>query len=232
MFSGFSQFVESVDEKFALKAVYMAGGAGSGKSFVANQMFGGLGFRNLDIDVIFELLAKNQHLDLKSPTAKYSPDIVAAHHRSKEILNRQRSNFINENDPLLIDTTSRDYEKIVNQSNELRASGYDTYMVYVHTSKEVAWERNTKRSRTVPHDVFNQIYDSVQQNVSKFKQYFGTAFLVIDHDQEIDPRIGGSMLRAKALRLLSQSNSNSQRLNILNQKRAGLTHVQPRFAHA
>ena len=51
---------------------------------------------------------------------------------------------------LVIDATGRDKSVINNQKKQLDLIGYDSYMIFVNTSLEVALERNKNRPRTVP----------------------------------------------------------------------------------
>ena len=50
---------------------------------------------------------------------------------------------------LVIDATGRDYNVINRQRSMLQMLGYDTYMIFVNTSLEVALQRNRVRTRSV-----------------------------------------------------------------------------------
>ena len=65
---------------------------------------------------------------------------------------------------------------------QLGELGYDTMMLFVNTSEEVAQERNAERTRTIPADMVKVMWQRVQQNIMKFQQVFGAAkFHVIDN---------------------------------------------------
>ena len=49
---------------------------------------------------------------------------------------------------LVIDATGRDYNVINRQRSMLQMLGYDTYMIFVNTSLEVALQRNRVRTRS------------------------------------------------------------------------------------
>ena len=51
---------------------------------------------------------------------------------------------------LLIDGTGDDYNKIKKKRQELVNLGYDTYMIFINTSLEVAQQRNAQRDRKLP----------------------------------------------------------------------------------
>ncbi|MDV7397307.1 hypothetical protein RZS08_38255, partial [Arthrospira platensis SPKY1] len=85
---------------------------------------------------------------------------------------------------LIIDGTGRDYNKISKQKNEMEQFGYDTFMVFVNTSLEVALERNASRSRAVGEKLVKRFWYAVQSNIGKFQSLFGTNnFIVIDNNK-------------------------------------------------
>jgi len=83
---------------------------------------------------------------------------------------------------LIIDGTGRDVSKISASKKDLNELGYDTLMLFVNTSEEVAHQRNEKRSRTIPADMLKVMWQRVQHNIMKFQQMFGASkFHVIDN---------------------------------------------------
>ena len=61
--------------------------------------------------------------------------------------------------------------------------GYDTYMVFVHTSLDVALERNERRERKVQKDVAIKSWNDVQQNKDRFSSYFGANYSLVDNSK-------------------------------------------------
>jgi dephospho-CoA kinase len=51
---------EGVNDPHIFKAVFLAGGPGSGKSFVANKMLKGTGLRTVNSDDIYEYMMDKQ----------------------------------------------------------------------------------------------------------------------------------------------------------------------------
>ena len=68
------------------------------------------------------------------------------------------------------------YDKIATQSNDLRQLGYDTHMIFVNTSLDVALERNAKRSRSVPESIVIKSWKEVQANIGKFNNHFKSEY--------------------------------------------------------
>ena len=56
---------EGVYDPNIFKAVFMAGGPGSGKSFIANKTTGGLGLKIINSDSPFERFLKREGLSLR-----------------------------------------------------------------------------------------------------------------------------------------------------------------------
>ena len=56
-----------------------------------------------------------------------------------------QQNYIEQRLGQVIDGTGKDFEKIQRQAASLKQLGYDTYMIFVNTSEEVAQERNQAR---------------------------------------------------------------------------------------
>src|SRR5574343_1033381 len=52
--------VEGPHDPDRLKAVFMAGGPGSGKTYVAKRLLGGTGLKHVNIDDFYEFLRKNR----------------------------------------------------------------------------------------------------------------------------------------------------------------------------
>ena len=65
---------------------------------------------------------------------------------------------------------------------QLDVLGYDSMMVFVNTSEEVAQQRNQQRARSLKPELVKQLWSNVQDNIMKFQQLFGAAnFYVVDN---------------------------------------------------
>ena len=182
----FNELQEGVYDPNILKAFFLAGGPGSGKSYVVKRTTGGLGMKILNSDDHFERLLKDAGLDSKMPPEEKQPRDVARD-RAKDLTTFQRKNFVRGRLGLIIDGTGKDYDKIVKQSNSLKQLGYDTHMIFVNTSLDTALERNAKRDRSVPEDIVVKSWKDVQSNIGKFSQQFKQNFIVVDNnDSEED----------------------------------------------
>ena len=170
------------------KAFFLAGGPGSGKTYVTNKVMGGLGLKNINSDRAFEIGLKKAGLSLKMPEdeAKKRDPIRL---RAKELTGKALENYIQGRLGLVVDSTGRDYESIARPVSLLKQMGYDCYMVFVNTSLEVAMVRNPERERTVPPEIVKNNWNTVQQNIGKFQRLFGQQKMIIIDNNKADEKI-------------------------------------------
>ena len=177
----FQELQEGVYDPNILKAFFLAGGPGSGKSYVVKRTTGGLGMKVVNSDDAFEKLLKDAGLSLKMPPEEEEPRDVARA-RAKEITSKRRANYVEGRLGLIIDGTGREYDKIAKQARELEGLGYDTHMIFVNTSLDVALERNAKRARSVPTPIVTKSWRAVQNNIGKFQNFFKNNFIILDNN--------------------------------------------------
>jgi len=165
------------------KAFFLAGGPGSGKSFVARNVFAGTGLKLVNSDIILENSLRKSNLSMSMPDEEqYFRDILRT--RAKAIVDNQIDLYVKGRLGLVIDATGRDYNIISRQFSALQLLGYDCYMVFVNTSLDVALERNSKRERIVPEYITRTSWQGVQNNIGKFQNLFGLAnFVVVDNSK-------------------------------------------------
>ena len=139
------QLQEGLYDPNIFKAYFLAGGPGSGKSYVVKKSTGGTGLKIVNSDDIFEKLLKQANLSLKMPDDELIPrDKVRD--RAKALTKLRRDNYVEGRLGLVIDGTGKDLDKITNQASDLKQIGYDVYMIFVNTSLDVALENNQKRA--------------------------------------------------------------------------------------
>ena len=75
----FTELQEGVYDPNIFKAFFLAGGPGSGKSYVVRKTTGGMGMKIVNSDDIFEKLLDKEGLSKKMPESEKEPrDIVRA----------------------------------------------------------------------------------------------------------------------------------------------------------
>jgi len=178
----FNELQEGLQDQNIFKAFFLAGGPGSGKSYVVRYTTGGTGLRVVDSDSVFEKYLKDAGLSLKMPPEEWEAN-QKERGRAKKVTASRQKNYVEGRIGMIIDGTGARYDDIRSQKADLEALGYDTHMIFVNTSVEVALERNENRERTVPEDVAILSWKAVQGNIGKFSQLFKGTFVVVDNNK-------------------------------------------------
>lgn len=174
----FTELQEGVYDPNIFKAIFLAGGPGSGKSYVVRRTTGGLGMKIVNSDDIYEKMLNDAGLDT-TPEDIFSDKGQEIRGKAKAVTKRMQGNFLDGRLGLIIDGTGKDYDKIAKQVAGLQKIGYETYMIFVNTSLDTAQERNKMRKRTLPEKQVEEMWKGVQQNIGKFQRLFGSANMVI-----------------------------------------------------
>ena len=185
----FQDLQEGVYDPNILKAFFLAGGPGSGKSYVVKRGTGGLGLKIVNSDDVFEKYIKDAGLSMKMPKSEEEPREVLRQ-KAKTTTKKKLDNYVEGRLGLIIDGTGKEYDKIAKQATGLKQLGYDVHMIFVNTSLETALKRNAKRERTVPRSIATKSWKTVQSNMGKFSQYFRQNFIVVDNNDSDEDVMG------------------------------------------
>ena len=192
---------EGVDDPGILKCIFMAGGPGSGKSFTAMEIFGidkrlktsfsHTGLKTVNSDSAFEKGLKDNGIDGKklAQIEKEDPELWdkiannddSIRNKAKAITELQRKFYEVGRLGMIIDGTGHVYSKIQKNKKHAESLGYDTYMVFVNTSLEVAKERNQNRDRVLSDELLTKSWSDVQNNLGKFQNLFANNFRIVDN---------------------------------------------------
>ena len=206
----YHELQEGVYAPNIFKAFFLAGGPGSGKSSVVRRTTGGTGLKVVNSDAAFESLLKKAGLSLKMPPEEFErKEKVRAH--AKELTAKRQANYLDGRLGLIIDGTGRQSSKILRQKSSLEELGYDTYMIFVNTSIDVALERNEKRARSLQSSFVIKSWKDVQSNIGAFNNMFRKGFIVVDNNdadedvfQSVWKRVQG-LLRKKVTNTRAQN---------------------------
>jgi len=186
---------EGVYDKGIFKAFFLAGGPGSGKTFVTSQAFAGTGLRVINSDRAFENAMKKAGLSLKMPDSEQEVrDMVRA--RAKATTKKMLDLSLDGRLGIIVDGTADKLEKITNLKNTFEHLGYDCYMIFVNTSLDVALERNAQRERSVPEFLTIQSWKNCQANIGQFQRVFGgNNFIVVDNNKSAQELVTQTLSR-------------------------------------
>lgn len=225
----YNELQEGLQDPNIFKAFFLAGGPGSGKSYVVRKSTGGTGLKIVNSDDVFEKYLKDAGLEMDMTTAKAERQKEPRdklRDRAKVVTQKKRDNYVDGRLGLIIDGTGRDYDKIAGQSNELKRLGYDTYMIYVNTSLDVALARNAERERRVHASIATKSWKDVQSNLGKFSQHFRGNLIVVDNNDvlEDDGTLFNNVLRqVRALLKKKVRNPAANQWIEMEMKRRGIT---------
>ena len=195
----FQDLQEGLYDPHIFKAFFLAGGPGSGKTFVTHSAFAGTGLKVINSDAAFENALKKNNLSLKMPDSETEArDMLRA--RAKATSGKILDMAIMGRLGMVIDGTGRDYDKIKYQVGLLQQLGYDCYMVFVNSTLEVALMRNAQRERTIPEYITKRSWETVQSNIGKFQNLFGASNMII-----VDNNLSDKELTTATMRKVSKS---------------------------
>ena len=194
----YHELQEGVYDPNIFKAFFLAGGPGSGKSYVVRRTTGGTGLKVVNSDDAFESLLKKAGLSLKMPPEEFErKEKVRAH--AKELTSKRQANYLEGRLGLIIDGTGRQSDKILRQKASLEELGYDTYMIFVNTSIDVALQRNTERARSLQPSFVVKSWKDVQANIGAFNNMFRKGFIVVDNNDAGEDIFQGVWKRIQGL---------------------------------
>jgi len=200
---------EGVYDPGIFKAIFLAGGPGSGKSFVGSELVGipKGGFSKIDMsfapsgvklvasDPAFEYFLDKVGVDPKNlgnltdeEFKQLTEPADSPRQKAKRVRDTAEKLYTKGRLGLLIDGTGDVYSKIKKKKIGLDNLGYDTYMIFINTSLDVALQRNAQRDRVLPEDIVKKIWTDVQKNLGRFQGLFGSNFKIIDNSEERAPR--------------------------------------------
>jgi len=200
---------EGVYDPHIFKAFFLAGGPGSGKSYVQKRLFAGTGMKvvNSDNYLTNSLKKAGQSLDLRGIEGGI---LDALRGTAKRKAGNQMDLHIQNRLGIVIDGTGRDYDRLADDFRRSYRVGYDNFMVFVNTSLDVALARNEKRARKVAEPVVEKNWKGVQANIGKFQRLFGLSnFVIVDNNRDNDNETNAAVFKV-IRRLMRRSPSSWQ----------------------
>ena len=161
------------------KLVVMAGGAGTGKSYLLQQ---------LDLGSLHQVNPDKYVEDPDSPAYnKLSPGVALAN-KEAEALADEKTSFV-------WDTTASNPDKI----KLFLDKGYDVYMVMVYTHPMIAYISNFSRNRNVPRSAVFSTWNNVYDLIDKYNKMLkgNLSIFVNTRGGEFDKEIAGFDAAAK-----------------------------------
>ncbi len=202
-FKDFQQIItEGVYDPGIFKAFFLAGGAGSGKSYSAAKATGsaagkfewgetkstlkpgktgpyGLKVVNSDEQLEFGLLKAKMHSDMTKYSDAETMEKERIRAKAKKVTKKREQLWINGRLGLIIDGTAKNPNKLSAQVKSLEAVGYSCYMIFVNTSLDMALAGNAGRARRLKDEVVRATWEEVQSVKDGLANLFPGRFVEI-----------------------------------------------------
>jgi len=169
------------------KAIFLAGPAGAGKSFVAKSLPIST-FHVINVDDTYEELLKASGLGMKQKD--FDPEQLSqaaklmgqAQKATKEKYAKALENLHD----IIIDGTGAASRPLLKKKAELEALGYETMMLMIYVSPITSLERNVSRGesggRSLMPSIVLRTWRDINKNINTYKQAFGDNFILINND--------------------------------------------------
>ena len=179
---------EGVHDKGIFKAVFLAGGPGSGKDYVLSNTLDGHGLTEINSDKALEYLMDKKDLDKRMPSSE-EKQRNEVRGRAKNVTELRQRLALHGRNGLIINGTGDDPEKIKKIKDELESLGYESSMIMVNTADEVSQQRNIERGqrggRTVPESIRKEKWESVQAARPELAKMFKQNYTEFDNSEDL-----------------------------------------------
>jgi predicted kinase len=167
------------------KAIFLAGPAGAGKSFISKQLPLSK-FHVINIDDTYEELLKVSGLGMKQKD--FNPDQLSqsaklmgqAQKATKEKYAKSLENLHD----IIIDGTGAASRPLLKKKQELEDLGYETMMLMIWVSPITSLERNAGRDRSILPGIVLRTWRDINQNIETYEQAFGDNFIIVNNNPE------------------------------------------------
>ena len=194
----FKSFIsEGLEDVASFKAIMMAGGAGSGKSYVIKLAgLKAVGMKISNSDPAYEKMLAKAGLELK-PEDIRSAQGQAIRGDAKILTDKQKGMWLKGRLGLIVDGTGKDLDDVKEECQAMMDMGYEVGMIFVNTPLETSIERDKNRERTIGPKLVTQTWKAVQANRNDLKRMFGAQFVEINNGARTGmPDITGELNKA------------------------------------
>ena len=167
------------------KAIFMAGPAGSGKSYISSKLVPS-NFTTINVDDTYEELLKSSGIGMK--LAQMSPDELKT---AGELMGKARKatdtkyqDALKNAKNLVIDSVGGSSKTLLKKKQQLEDLGYQTFMIMTYVSPITSLERNMKRDRSLLPSIVLRSWRDVNKNIDTYKQEFGSDFTLLNLDPD------------------------------------------------
>tara|TARA_R110000803_G_scaffold9370_2_gene29683 strand:+ start:714 stop:1469 length:756 start_codon:yes stop_codon:yes gene_type:complete len=167
------------------KAIFMAGPAGAGKSFILKKLNID-GFKTINVDDDFEELLQKELG--KSDFASMSPEELSTAGKlmgtARKTTREKEIASVESLQNIVIDGTGAASRPLLKKKAELESLGYKTFMILIYVSPMTSLKRNADRGRSLPTSAVLSSWKGLSSNIAIYRDEFDDDIIVINNDPE------------------------------------------------
>lgn len=167
------------------KAIFLAGPAGSGKTYISKQLIPS-SLKVINSDDTYEELLKASGIGLKQKD--FTPDQLSQaaklQAQARKTTQDKLAQSIEDKNDIVIDGTGAASGPVLKKKQQLEDLGYETLMLMVYVSPLTSLERNAQRDRSLMPGIVLRTWRDVNKNIDIYRQAFGDNFILLDNNPE------------------------------------------------
>ena len=165
------------------KAIFLAGPAGSGKSYISSKLIPNT-FTVINSDDTYEELLKANGIGLKQKD--FTPDQLSQASKlqaqARKVTQDKLAQSIESKNNIVIDGTGGALAPLTKKKQQLEDLGYETLMLMIYVSPLVSLERNQQRDRSLMPGIVLRNWKDVNKNIEMYRQAFGNNFILLNNN--------------------------------------------------
>ncbi len=167
------------------KAIFLAGPAGSGKTYISKQIIPS-SLKVINSDDTYEELLKASGIGLKQKD--FTPDQLSQaaklQAQARKDTQAKLEKSIEDKNNIVIDGTGAASNPVLKKKQQLEDLGYETLMLMVYVSPLTSLERNAQRDRSLMPGIVLRTWRDVNKNIDIYRQAFGDNFILLNNNPE------------------------------------------------
>lgn len=164
-------------------AIFLAGPAGSGKSYMSKQLIPP-SLTVINSDDTYEEMLKASGIGLKQKD--FTPDQLSQaakmQAQARKATQDKLAQSIQSMQDIVIDGTGVATNPVLKKKQELESLGYTTLMLMIYVSPLTSLQRNAERERNLMPGIVLRTWRDVNRNIDTYAREFGDNFILINND--------------------------------------------------
>ena len=165
------------------KVIFLAGPAGSGKSYISKQLIPS-SFIPINSDDAYEEMLIKSGIGLKQK--EFTPDQLSQaaklQAQARKTTQDTLAQSIEDKNNIIIDGTGAASGPLLKKKQQLEDLGYETFMLMIYVSPLTSLERNQQRDRSLMPGIVLRTWRDVNKNIETYKQAFGSNFILLNNN--------------------------------------------------